>query len=209
VTELIPIPSTDNCATTLERYNSTQAEKDAACGTLTTDMRTAVGCFRDKLANVNNPATGQPIPLVITADIRNVEYQRHLREIWDKMEDVVRITRNNPALQTACASRRAELAAEKGCNNAGPCAPCPLPTATARNHCFDSRPAQPDANIAMHTQGRAIDADRVQTVDPLQSALIWRVPPRTIQGFLDSPPNCNLRWGGFFTPIDRVHFELR
>jgi hypothetical protein len=182
VAPLTPIPATDICATTLERYNSTQAEKDTACGTLTQAMQTAVGCFGNKLTGVNNPATGQPIPLVITAGVRNVEYQRHFREIWDKMEALVQLTTSNPAMQTACAARRAELAAEKGCNNAGACTACAAPTATARNHCLVSQPAPPDPNAATHTQGRAIDADRVQTVDPLHTALAGRTPPQTIQG---------------------------
>lgn len=125
------------------------------------------------------------------------------------MERIVAETEDNPALVAACATRRAELAAEKGCDNAGACVVCTAPTATARNHCIVSRPALADANTAMHTQGRAIDVDQTQTVDPLQTALNQRIPPQTIQGFLDAPTNCSLRWGGLFTPIDRVHFELR
>jgi hypothetical protein len=194
----------------LERYNSTQAEKDAACGTLTPTMQTAVACFQNKLTGVNNPTTGQPIPLIITAGIRNVEYQRHLREIWDKMERIVRETRNNPTLQASCATRRAELAAEKGCDHAGGCRPRPpyneCQIAGGRNHCIVSQPAPPNPNDATHTQGNAIDVDETQTVNPLETALSLRTPPQTIQGWLDAPNNCNLNWLG---DADRVHFQLR
>lgn len=206
---MTPIPTNDTCAQTLEAYNSTQAQRTAACGTLTPPMQTAVGCFQNKLATVNNPATGQPIPLVVTADIRNIEYQRHLREVWDKMERLVDLTEGNQALANACATRRAELAAEKGCNNAGPCLTCTAATATARSHCIVSMPSAPDPNIASHTFGQAIDADRDRTVNPLANALAARNPPQGIQGFLDASPNCKLRWGGLFNPVDRVHFQLR
>ncbi len=206
VARVTPVPENDVCAQTLEAYNPTQAQKTAACGTLTTGMQTAVNCFADKLSRINNPTTGQPIPLRITADIRNLAYQAHFREIWDKMEDIVFEITRNPALQTACAARRAEIAAEKGCDNAGPCAPCSAPTATARRHCLASRPAPPNPNDATHVQGNAIDVDRGQTVDPLQSALNQRTPPQSIQGQLDAPTNCRLDYLGAQDP---VHFQLR
>jgi hypothetical protein len=206
VADLTPIPADDACAQTLDAYNSTQEQKTAACGTLTPAMQTAVGCFGDKLGAINNPATGQPIPLRITADIRNLAYQAHLREVWDRMEDLVRKTRRNPAVQAACVTRRAKIAAEKGCDNAGPCLPCAAPTATARRHCLASRPARPNPNDATHPQGKAIDVDRVQTIDPLQSALSQRTPPQSIQGMLDAPTNCKLDYLGAGDP---VHFQLR
>lgn len=210
VAALTPIATDNTCAQTLEAYNSTQAQRTAACGTLTPPMQTAVGCFQNKLATVNNPATGQPIPLVVTADIRNIEYQRHFREIWDKMERLVALTEDNPTLATACATRRAEVAAEKGCNHAGGCRPRPphneCRITGGRNHCLVSPPAPPDPNAAAHTQGRAIDVDETQTVNALEDALAARTPPQTIQGFLDAPTNCSLDWLG---NADRVHFQLR
>ena len=206
VTALPPIPADDVCAQTLEAYNSTQAQKVAACGTLTPAMQTAVGCFRNKLTQINDPATGQPIPLVITADIRNIAYQAHFREVWDKMEDIVRETRDNPTMQAVCAARRAEVAAEKGCDNAGPCTTCYPSTATTRSHCIVSRPAQPNPNDATHVQGNAIDVSRGQTVDPLQAALNLRTPPQSIQDMLNAPRNCRLDYLGAGDP---VHFQLR
>jgi len=206
VAALTPMPTDDVCAQTLEIFNSSQAQKTAACGTLTPAMQTAVGCFGGKLGTINNPATGQPIPLRITADIRNIAYQAHLREVWDKMESIVRETRDNPAMQTACAARRAAIAAEKGCDNAGPCGACNAPTRFARSHCLASAPALPNPNNATHVQGNAIDVSRGQTVDPLQSALSQRTPPQSIQGLLDGPTNCRLDYLGAQDP---VHFQLR
>ena len=206
VAALTPVPADDVCAQTLEAYNATPAQKTAACGTLTPPMQTAVNCFANKLSQINNPATGQPIPLRITADIRNIAYQAHLREVWDRMQNLVDETTENPALQTACAARRAEIAAEKGCDNAGPCETCNATTATARRHCLVARPARPNPNDATHVQGNAIDVSRGQTLEPLEVALSQRIPPQSIQGLLNSPTNCNLDWLG---AADQVHFQLR
>ncbi len=209
------LPADDLCAQLLENIHSTQAQKDAACGTLTPAMQTAQACFESRLSNVISPATGAAIPLRVTADIRSVAYQTHFREIWDKMEALVRLTRNNLALQTACAARRAEIAAEKGCDNAGPCTSCYAASTTQRSHCLNGRPALPNPNDAQHTRGNAIDVSRAHTIDPLQTALGARRPPETIQQFLNArsatyPNGCNLNWGGAFTNnYDPVHFYVR
>jgi hypothetical protein len=200
----------DACAQALENISSTEAQKEAACGALTPAMQTAVNCFTGKLAQTNNPATGNPISLVRTSNRRSNAYQRHFREIWEKMEELVELMERNPAMQTACAARRAEIAAEKGCDNAGKCATCYPPTATRRSHCLTGEPTRPTANGDSHTNGTAIDADREQTVKPLKSALATRTPPQTIQDFLDAPTPtaCGLRWLGPPPNNDEVHFQV-
>lgn len=196
-------PFPDACSQALENTSTTQAQKDALCGTLTTAMQTGQACFRDKLANL-----GTPIPLVVTAGIRNVAYQGHFREIWDKMEALVALMKKNPAMQTVCATRRAEIAAEKGCDNAGACNPCGL--GGGRNHCIKARPALPSPNNAQHTQGNAIDLSLNNTITPLQNFLNTLKPPQTIPQFLDAPTDCNLIWGGTFTKnYDPIHFRVR
>ena len=110
VEQLTNPPFPDACSQALENTSTTQAQKDALCGTLTAAMQTGQACFRDKLANL-----GTSIPFTVTAGIRNVAYQGHLREIWDKMEALVTLMKKDPAMQTVCATRRAEIAAEKGC----------------------------------------------------------------------------------------------
>lgn len=207
VAKLDPLPN-DACTQALENIDSTEAQKDEACGALTNDMQNAVNCFAGKLAQTNNSATGSPIPLVRTSNRRNAAYQKHFRDIWDKMEDLVDLMKKDPAMRQACAARRAEIAAEKGCDNAGNCAKCYPATTTRRSHCLAGEPSPPTANGSSHTNGTAIDADRDQTVDPLQAVLSSRNPPETIQGFLDAPPNCNLRWLGPAPNNDPVHFQV-
>jgi hypothetical protein len=204
VTALTEPPFSDACATVLENINSTQAQKDAACGTLTSAMQSGKSCLESKLANL-----ATPVPLVVTADIRSIAYQAHLREIWDKMQTLVKLMKEDPAMQTACAARRAEIAAEKGCDNAGKCTSCYSASATQRSHCLKARPANPSPNDAQHTQGKAIDVSEAGTITPLQSYLSAVNPPQNVQQFLDAPTNCNLNWGGtFIGNPDLVHFYV-
>ena len=205
VPALTPLPKDDACANVLENINSTQAQKDAACGALTDNLKAGMACFSDKLSRTNDIVSGNPIPLKITSDIRDIAYQAHFREIWDKMEKLVPLMKNDPAMQTACAVRRAEIAAEKGCDNAGPCVG--VCNQAGRNHCIRGKPAKPSPNDAQHTQGNAFDVSYYYTIEPLQAALGGLRPPQTIPQFLDDPTNCNLKWGGTIkTNIDLVHF---
>lgn len=206
VGKLAAPPFNDACAQALENVSSTQAQKNAACGSLTPAMQAGKSCLEGKLSSMS-PA----ISLAITADIRSIAYQAHLKEIWDKMQVLVRLMKEDPAMQTACAARRAEIAAEKGCDNAGVCTSCYPSTATRRSHCIAGMPASPNPNDAQHTQGKAFDVSRTRTINPLRAALGARNPPQAIQQFLDAPPtNCNLNWGGTFKDnYDPVHFYAR
>jgi hypothetical protein len=213
VKALTPLPANDACAQALENLHTTQAQKDAACGTLTPALKAGEKCLADKLKFVNIPDTATPIPLKVTSDIRDLAYQAHFREIWDKMEEVVDEMERDPDMQTACAARRAEIAAEKGCDKAGPCKSepnevCYPESSTQRSHCLAGRPARPNPNDAKHTQGNAFDVSRTSTINPLQAVLDARHPPQNIQQFLDGPPtNCKLNWGGTFSSnYDPVHF---
>lgn len=210
VDPLPPLPADDACAEVLENIGSTQAQKDAACGALTPALQAGEACLMDKLSRTNDLVSGTPIPLKITADIRDIAYQAHLRQVWDKMETLVSLMKKDPAMQTACAARRAEIAAEKGCDNAGVCKSCYAESATQRSHCLKGMPASPNPNDAQHTQGNAFDVSATSTIAPLQDALDARNPPQTIPQFLDDPTNCNLVWGGTFkTNKDPVHFQVR
>lgn len=214
VTALTALPFNDACSQALENLNSTQAQKDAACGTLSQAMQNGNACLSERLSRTNNPATATPIPMRITGGIRSLAYQAHLREIWDRMEDLVELE-DDPVKHAACATRRAEIAAEKGCDNAGPCTSCYAESATQRSHCLNGRPARPNPNDAQHTRGNAIDVSRTRTIIPLQAALAARRPPETVQQFLDAssssyPNGCNLNWGGTFTNnYDPVHLYAR
>ncbi len=194
-------PFDDACATVLENLGSTQAQKDAACGTLTPALVAGRNCLSTKLSQLS-----PTIPLAVTSDIRSVAYQAHLRQVWDRMEDVVDWMAKNPTIQTACAARRAEIAAEKGCDNAGGCTSCYAESESQRSHCLKYRPANPSPSDAKHTEGKAFDVSQTRTIDPLQAVLEARTPPQKISQFLSAPTNCNLNWGGAFD--DNVHFYV-
>lgn len=209
VKALTALPADDACAQALENLKTTQAQKDAACGTLSTAMKAGKSCLEKKLSNTNDLDTGEPIPLKVTADIRDIAYQAHLLDVWMKMQELVKLTKNDPVMKTACAARRAEIAAEKGCDNAGPCETCYDESATQRSHCLKHIPASPNPNDAKHTQGNAIDVSEDNTITPLQDVLDARKPPQDIQQFLDAAPDCKLKWGGNFTDSDLVHFQVK
>jgi hypothetical protein len=205
VKALTPLPANDACAQALENLKTTQAQKDAACGTLSTAMKAGKSCLADKLSRTPNAAN--PIPLKVTADIRDIAYQAHLREIWDKMQALLKLE-DDPVQQTACAARRAEIAAEKGCNNGGRCESCYAESATQRSHCLKGRPSS--SNDAPHTKGNALDVSEASTIAPLKRVLNGRRPPQNIQQFLDGPPDCKLNWGGMFPGnYDPIHFQVR
>ncbi|MDD5058215.1 MAG: carboxypeptidase-like regulatory domain-containing protein [Sideroxydans sp.] len=204
VPRLTSPPFSETCAEVLENLSSTQAQKEAACGALTPELIAGKACFEAKLAALT-PA----IPVVTTSNIRSLAYQAHLRQIWDRMERVVDWMAKHPTIQTACAARRAEIAAEKGCDNAGRCTSCFVPTANRRSHCLKGRPANPTPNFAQHAQGKAFDVSEDGTINPLLTQLAGRTPPVTVQQFLNAPTNCNLSWGGtFIDNIDLVHFYV-
>ncbi len=215
VEALKTFPEDDACALALENLQSTQAQKDAACGTLSQAMKDGKACFADKLSAINIPGTTMPIPLKVTAEMRNLAYQAHFREIWDKMEVLAQLMKKNSSMKTACEARLAEIAAEKGCNNAGPCKSCYSESAIQRSHCLIAMPALPNPNDAKHTQGKAMDLSLTRTIKPLNKVLKSRNPPQNISQFLDAPstpyPNgCGLIWGGTFkTNKDPVHFFVR
>jgi hypothetical protein len=201
--ELKPLPQ-DACTLALENLSSTQAQKDAACGKLSQAMEDGKACLARKLSSL-----GTPIPLSVGVGVRSAGYQKHFVDIWNQMEKLVRVTKKNPIMQAACAARRAEIAAEKGCDNAGRCESCFPSSASQRSHCLKGRPSS--SNTAPHTLGNAIDVSESRTIKPLRQFLQARKPPQNIQQFLDEPPeDCKLKWGGTFTDnYDPIHFQVR
>lgn len=196
-------PFADACATALED-NSTQAQKDAACGTITPAMASGQQCLSNAIA-------AKGIPFNVTSQVRSLAYQAHFREIWNGMEALAAIT--DPAVQQACAARRTEYAAEKGCDNGGACVTC---SGSGRNHCLKQTPAKP-SSAAQHANRNAIDVSAAQTITPLQTYLNGLRPPQTITQFIAAqncaitcatvPPSTgSLIWGGTFKVRDPVHF---
>ncbi|NOU01657.1 MAG: hypothetical protein HOO95_08820, partial [Gallionella sp.] len=211
----LPIDMTDACTAALEA-DQPQAYRDqpSVCGAITSAMQQEKACLTEKMASYN-------ITMQSTAEVRSIAYQAHFRDIWDKMEDLVKRTEHDTAMQVACANRRAELAAEKGCDHEGACvtngvSDCYTKTSTRRSHCFNATPASA-TGAAKHTQGVAMDI-KASDVRTLRTILGGFVPPKTVPEFLRMPSSVNstvcpaapqLHWGGdWLTNPDKVHFYL-
>ena len=212
---LNPLPTSisDACSNVLENLSSTQAQKDAACGTLKPELIADMACLTTKLEALSTAANIRPpLSLTQTAGVRTDAYQAHFREVWEKMENLTKLENENPAMKIACSARRLEIAKEKGCNNVGKCENACLPASVGqRSHCFRGRPAKPSSD-AKHPKGKAIDVGSSE-INRLKTVLSNQSPPQTIPQFLASPTGgCNvgqLGWGGTFTGnIDAVHFYV-
>lgn len=212
---LNPLPTSisDACSNVLENLSSTQAQKDAACGTLKPELIADMACLTTKLEALSTAANIRPpLSLTQTAGVRTDAYQAHFREVWEKMENLTKLENENPAMKIACPARRLEIAKEKGCNNVGKCENACLPASVGqRSHCFRGRPAKPSSD-AKHPKGKANDVGSSE-INRLKTVLSNQSPPQTIPQFLASPTGgCNvgqLGWGGTFTGnIDAVHFYV-
>jgi len=176
-------------------------------GSLTLATQAAEQCLREKIEALGITYGGP------TSAVRSPAYQSHLKEVWDKMESLVALMENNPAMQQICASRRSEVAAEKGCNHAGGCRPAQGDCSGAgRNHCLIYPPIGDK-----HSAGTAFDISE-NTVNQVIDNLQGRNPPLSLEELINGttiPPNssaCNLRWGGTFSAPpgpDPIHFQLR
>jgi len=202
---LTPLPTqvTDLCSAALESQSASRIASD--CPKLTPEMQNELDCLGEKLRL-------KGITMKVTAKVRTLAYQRHFREVWDSLEELVAKTRKDAVLQASCAAIRAELAAEKGCDNAGACKSCTGSPA----HCLKAQPAKPDP-MANHPKGKAIDLKAANVKDLL--GMLNAPPPQTMQQFLAEPVTppppataCTapkLKWGGLWpTNPDKVHFYL-
>lgn len=197
VDPLPELPKGDLCAQSLEEGAGEDVNK--ACPSLTPEMEKQAQCVYDKIRKLSPPIS-YPKP---SATIRNTAYQNHLVEVWNKSKEIKK-KRLSEAEKLACAAVIAHVA----------------------RHGIDSPPSQ-SGNDAPHVQGRAIDIPK-DTAKALmrQTATIITMPKppgclpcidnvtiiSDVQDYVNSatenPPACNLRWGGRFTPVDKVHFQL-
>jgi hypothetical protein len=207
----LPTAASDVCTAALEANNA--ASIAANCPSLTSTMQNELDCLKEKMQTEG--VVMQPP----TATIRSLAYQRHFRDVWDGLIDLIEQTEGNPVLQPACATRRAALAAEKGCDRADGCfvinpagnkqSDCPL-----GGHCLVATPA-PAAGAAKHAIGKAVDI-KGANVSALKAALQTPPPPKTVSQFLSEPSTAaasvcpaspQLKWGGAWG--DNVHFYLQ
>lgn len=175
------IPSSDLCALSLEKGKG--ADVNNACPSMTDEMKREASCLTDKIRAVR-PVIDYAGP---SATIRNVTYQKHLSDIYSKWQAMKKLPDTK---KQACSAEIAKITREM------------------QEHGIDSKPSD-DGEDAPHVKGRAIDIPRKVT-----DALIKQVTTSSgdVEDYVRSatvnPPACNLRWGGRFTPVDRVHFQL-
>lgn len=135
----------------------------------------------------------------VTAAVRTLAYQAHLRKLWDKFFDLKRTIKKKPAIKQMCPTLIAKVEGEMGFRlDQDPTDPDSTCTAAGRNHCIRSIPADPNKD-PKHAVKLAFDISQT-AVKNYQNILL---PPRTMATEANA---CKLTWGGGFTPIDRVHF---
>ncbi len=209
----LPTAASDPRTAALESSQG-QAVIDKVCGPLTPQMKNEVACLNEKLAVLKLPA------MQINNAVRSQAYQAHFWDIWSGMERVMKDDiQSDPVKKAACATRRLELAKEKGCNRAGDCTkdgktinpttgrPYPVSDCTG-GHCFVGGVAKNPG--AGHPERKAIDIPNSQVI-----ALRTALGTQTVKGFLAAPGSTNcpalpkLKWGGdYITHKDFVHFYL-
>jgi len=194
---LPPLPTDDACAQSLE--NGAGEDVDKACPELTDEMKKQAQCVYDKIWKLSPPISySKP-----SATIRNTAYQSHLVDVWNKSIEIEN-KRLSGAEKLACAAVIAHVT----------------------RHGIDSPPSQ-SGNQAPHVLGRAIDIpkDTAKALKRQVATFITKPKPPgclpcndvitilgDVQDYVNSatenPPACNLRWGGRFAPVDKVHFQL-
>jgi len=133
-------------------------------------------CFKDKVNALGLTKAPYTEP---TSTIRTADYQKHLKDIWDK--DILHKNLTDPAEIALCVVRKAKVDAEMA------------------HHELTDEPAGRG-----HEFGRAFDV-RNDTVNEMETIL--NGAGRSIFGLLLSPPPCDLQWGGYYRGTrDRVHF---
>ena len=135
----------------------------------------------------------------VTATVRTLAYQAHLRAVWDKFFELQRKIKKKPAIRQMCLSLIAQVEGEIGFRlDQNPARKNKRCTAPGRNHCIRSIPADPNKD-PKHTDKLAFDISET-TIRKYANILL---PPRTMATEASA---CNLTWGGTFMPIDVVHF---
>lgn len=201
VSPLPALPTDDLCAQSLEAGSG--SDINHMCPSLTPEMKKQVDCLATKIRQL-----ALPIPYAgPSATIRNAAYQKHLRDVWDKWEEIGNTPMSDEE-KLACATIIADVKDHMD------------------RHAFDSAPSK-KRNEAPHVLGNAVDIPSEVALE-----LMSRVSNRTFVTFTNcflcipiatttindvqdyvnnttvNPPACNLKWGGRFSPVDKVHFQL-
>ena len=166
-------------------------------------MQAAASCIADKI-NRAVPSANYTIP---SATVRTEAYQNHLLAVWNKSKEIMKKVVTDDGVQ-ACAAVIADTNHEMG------------------HHGITSLPSS-RGKQAPHVERRAIDIPE-DVVDALKGQVTTITTMSILPGCLSctivitndvqdymrsatvNPPACDsrLRWGGRFTPIDNVHFQL-
>lgn len=191
-----PFPASDTCSNSLEQGVGVDINNACATG-LTPDMQDGAQCVANKIHALAISYSGP------SATVRTTAYQDHLLDVWNKSIDIEDLS---DAEKQACVTVIADVDKEM------------------KRHKIRSGPST-KGDEAPHVLGQAIDIP-TGTVDAMMAqvtktttvsmpgCLSCYTPTITldVEDYVNSatlnPPACNLRWGGRFTPIDNVHFQL-
>lgn len=192
-----PFDGDTNPACTASLEEGAGKDVDHKCPDLTPDMVKGASCLADKIHALAIPYT-EP-----SGTVRTEAYQKHFQDIWKKWIEIQGL--KTSAEKQACAATIADVTNEKA------------------RHGIKYEPSD-DGDDAPHVLRRAIDIPA-----DVADAMIAKVPMTTVsmlpgcfsctitltgdvENYVNSatvnPPACDLRWGGQFTPVDRVHFQL-
>ena len=137
----------------------------------------------------------------VTATVRTLAYQAHLRAVWDKFFDLRRTIAKKPANRQLCSALIAKVEGEMGFGiDQDPTDTDSKCTASGRNHCLRQQPADPNKD-PKHTDKLAFDISR-DAVNSYETKYIT-IAKRNMSTAANS---CNLTWGGTFKPKDPVYF---
>lgn len=189
----------------IKQYDKTEEEKLLtiklenkfdAYSLLSPETRNAEQCLAGRIAS---ELLQENSDYKVTATVRTLAYQAHLRKLWDKFFDLKRTIKKKPAIKQMCPALIAKVEGEMGFRlDQDPTDPDSICTAAGRNHCIRSIPADPNKD-PKHAVKLAFDISQT-AVKNYQNILL---PPRTMATEANA---CKLTWGGDLTPIDRVHF---
>lgn len=194
------LPKDDLCAQSIEAGRGKDVN-NACSSKLLPEMQKQAQCLADKIHALGQDYSGP------SATVRTAAYQKHLLEVWSKLKEI----------EQTPLSDEVELA-------------CAAVIANANNemdwHKIESDPSS-KGNEAPHVLGKAIDIPK-GVVDAMTARVsnttfvtftgcIFCIPIAIttigdVQDYVNSatvnPPACNLKWGGRFKRIDKVHFQL-
>lgn len=173
IDNLLPLP-TDACSRSLEAGGGRDVSGACPCAEVVRDLA-GEQCLAAKLRALPLPYNGP------TSTIRNIQYQAHLFDLWNKIAQHNAVT--DPTVIAACAEKKR----------------------IANQHNNDLHGLGYKPVGGSHNDGLAFDVSG-ELIDHLGQTLF--MAGLSVESFLLQPPTCNLKWGGKWDVPDKFHFQL-